>query len=103
MGTMEANVTEPPSGKTTKVIKLKAVLRAVKIAISARIWVLYSALGLIVVLFICFPFASITWFRFLRVDSKQPSSQPSHFSQLPKNYWDNAVLHILILLILGLC
>jgi hypothetical protein len=37
IGTIEANVTEPPSGKTTKVIKLKAVLRAVKIAISARI------------------------------------------------------------------
>jgi hypothetical protein len=36
MGTMDPAVTEPPSGKTTNVTKLKAVANATKIAISAR-------------------------------------------------------------------
>jgi hypothetical protein len=33
-----------------------------------------------------FPSASITWFRFLRVDSKSAVLSAGSFSQLPKNY-----------------
>jgi hypothetical protein len=56
MGTIEPAVTEPPSGKTTNVTRLKAVLKAVKIAISAIIWVLFdSVLGLFVKFTYVFP------------------------------------------------
>jgi hypothetical protein len=39
MGTMEPAVTDPPCGKTTKVMKLRAVARATKIDTSAIILV----------------------------------------------------------------
>ena len=71
IGTIDAAVTEPPSGKANRMIKLSAVAIATKITISAsirveKIKVLFGIwVGVVCVVFICFPFASITWFRFI--------------------------------------
>jgi hypothetical protein len=77
MGTMEPAVTDPPCGKTTNVMKLSAVARATKIAISDSI--IGENLGLFSVVSIFslrqYYLVQVHW-----VDAAQASSQPA---QLP--------------------